>query len=57
MRKKQENPNQENLLIKDTGIIIGDDCVLVADTQATPAMAAGYLSRMVCAAISTSSRG
>src|SRR3990172_7961603 len=24
MRKKQENPNQENLLIKDTGIVTGD---------------------------------
>ena len=24
----------------NTGIVIGDDCVLVADTQATPAMAA-----------------
>lgn len=30
----------------NTGIIIGDDCVLVADTQATPAMAADVVRRI-----------
>ena len=30
----------------NTGIIIGDDCVLVADTQATPAMAADVIRRI-----------
>ena len=30
----------------NTGIVIGDDCVLVADTQATPAMAADVLRRI-----------
>jgi glyoxylase-like metal-dependent hydrolase (beta-lactamase superfamily II) len=30
----------------NTGIVIGDDCVLVADTQATPAMAADVVRRI-----------
>ena len=30
----------------NTGIVIGDDCVLVADTQATPAMAADVIRRI-----------
>lgn len=30
----------------NTGIIIGDDCVMVADTQATPAMAADVIRRI-----------
>ncbi|WP_114972630.1 MBL fold metallo-hydrolase [Rhodoferax ferrireducens] len=30
----------------NTGIIIGDDCVLVADTQATPSMAADVVRRI-----------
>jgi glyoxylase-like metal-dependent hydrolase (beta-lactamase superfamily II) len=30
----------------NTGVIIGDDCVLVADTQATPAMAADVIRRI-----------
>ncbi|MBU1441495.1 MAG: MBL fold metallo-hydrolase, partial [Gammaproteobacteria bacterium] len=30
----------------NTGIVIGDDCVLVADTQATPAMAAAVIRRI-----------
>ncbi len=30
----------------NTGIIIGDDCVLVADTQATPAMASDVIRRI-----------
>ena len=30
----------------NTGIIIGDDCVLVSDTQATPAMAADVIRRI-----------
>ena len=30
----------------NTGIIIGDDCVLVADTQATPGMAADVIRRI-----------
>jgi glyoxylase-like metal-dependent hydrolase (beta-lactamase superfamily II) len=30
----------------NTGIIVGDDCVLVADTQATPAMAADVVRRI-----------
>jgi glyoxylase-like metal-dependent hydrolase (beta-lactamase superfamily II) len=30
----------------NTGIIVGDDCVLVADTQATPAMAADVIRRI-----------
>ena len=30
----------------NTGIIIGDDAVLVADTQATPAMAADVIRRI-----------
>src|SRR5580765_7332115 len=30
----------------NTGIIIGDDCVLVADTQATPAMAQDVVRRI-----------
>ena len=30
----------------NTGIVIGDDAVLVADTQATPAMAADVIRRI-----------
>ncbi len=30
----------------NTGVVIGDDCVLVADTQATPAMAADVVRRI-----------
>jgi glyoxylase-like metal-dependent hydrolase (beta-lactamase superfamily II) len=30
----------------NTGIVVGDDCVLVADTQATPAMAADVIRRI-----------
>ena len=30
----------------NTGIVVGDDCVLVADTQATPAMAADVVRRI-----------
>ena len=30
----------------NTGVIVGDDCVLVADTQATPAMAADVIRRI-----------
>ena len=30
----------------NTGIVIGDDCVLVADTQATPGMAADVIRRI-----------
>ena len=30
----------------NTGIVIGDDCVMVADTQATPAMAADVIRRI-----------
>src|SRR4029453_11363943 len=30
----------------NTGIVIGDDCVLVADTQATPIMAADVIRRI-----------
>lgn len=30
----------------NTGIIVGDDCVLVADTQATPAMAGDVIRRI-----------
>jgi glyoxylase-like metal-dependent hydrolase (beta-lactamase superfamily II) len=30
----------------NTGIVIGDDCVLVADTQATPAMASDVIRRI-----------
>src|SRR5437867_7511711 len=30
----------------NTGIVIGDDCVLVADTQATPAMAQDVIRRI-----------
>src|SRR6195952_6155842 len=30
----------------NTGIVIGDECVLVADTQATPAMAADVIRRI-----------
>ena len=36
----------------NTGIVIGDDCVLVADTQATPAMATVW---PICCASSASS--
>ncbi len=30
----------------NTGVVIGDDAVLVADTQATPAMAADVIRRI-----------
>ena len=32
----------------NTGIVIGDDAVLVADTQATPAMAADVIPIGIC---------